>query len=339
MIGVISADVFSYSWNVPDTASAKAMILIQDSNEVEGRSGLFTISRKSVVGSIVVVHPSAGEVIAGGTANYQITFTATNTTAKKTLEYSLDGGVTWNVIGLLNSEALSYSWTNVPNVATTQALVRIIDTNGVTGTSGLFTITMTQGVGSINSLTLSGLNNQNNIGNNQPLGISWAFTPDIGTSVDVEYSLDGMYTWSPVATVPVSESPNSTTWQTVANGYHNPVYLRVTSTKGMTATSAAFSIGSLASVSSEPARIGYSISNYPNPASGQTTITFELPVGSDVTLVVCDNLGRIVSATSQTFDAGMHTLPVNTSQFTDGVYSYSLIAGSTRLNGRMNVIR
>jgi hypothetical protein len=336
-IGTISSEGFSYNWNVPDTVSTHAMIRITDARGITGKSGLFTISRKTIVGSMVILHPTAGEVIAGGTTNYQITFTASNTTLKKTLEYSLDGGVTWNLIGLLNSEALSYSWANVPNVATTQALVRITDANGVTGTSGLFTITMTQGVGSINSITLTGLDSKNNIGNSQTLGISWTFTPDIGTSVKVEISLDGMNTWITVANNSIAQP--QTSWTTKSTGYYNPVFVRLTSSEGMSLLSTAFSIGSLSSVSSDAARNGYSISNYPNPANEQTTMNFNLPVRSDVTLIVCDNLGRTVSETSQTFDAGRHTIPFNTSQLTSGVYSYTLIAGTTRLTGRMNIVR
>lgn len=284
-------------------------------------------------------------MISGGTVNYQITFTATgNVTEEKTLEYSLDGGETWTLIGVMNSDAESYSWDEVPNTATTQALIRIQDSNGVTGISGLFTITVAPNVGSINSVILSGLDANRNIGNNQTLEITWTFTPDIGTSVDVEYSLDYLATWNLIATVPVTgdggpESPNSTTWQTTASGYYNPVFIRVISSDSMKRLAAAFSIGSLASVAPDAATSGYSVSNYPNPASEQTTINFELPVQSEVTLIVSDNLGRQISETSQAFDAGEHNIPFNTSQLADGVYTYTLVAGSIRLNGRMSVVR
>jgi hypothetical protein len=340
MIGSSSTDGFTYSWNVPDTASALAMISITDSNGIMGQSGIFTISHKTIVGSIIVVHPAAGEVIAGGMQNYQIVFSTVNATQQKFLEYSLDGGANWSFIGSMKSDALSYTWANVPNVATTQALVRITDANGVTGTSGLFSITMTQGVGSINSILLSGLNNNNNIGNNQTLGISWTFTPDIGTSVTVEYSLDNSTTWNTIGTVPVTTSPNSTTWQTSSIGYHNPVYIRVISTEGMTATSFPFSIGSNASVFSEASQNGYSVSNYPNPAREQTTISFVLPVESDVTLTITDELGRDVGTiVKQRFNSGTYAVPFNTSMLMPGVYDYMLQAGTTRIAGRMNVIK
>jgi len=339
MIGVLNGAAMFYSWNVPDTAATQAIVRITDNNGTVGKSGVFTISRKLSPGKIVINNPAKDEVIVGGTQNYTIMFSAENVTPQKTLEYSLDGGTTWNLIGTMNSEGQSFTWANVPNVATTQALVRITDGNGVVGTSGLFTITLTQGKGSLNSLTLSGLDNKNNIGNNKSLGISWAYTPDIGTSVEVEYSLDNMFTWGHVATVPTTESPNAATWMTPTIGYYYPVYIRVTSSKGMTLTSIPFSIGSNASVSSGASQNGYSVSNYPNPVSEQTTISIELPVRSDVTLIVSDNLGRQVSIISETFESGMHTIPFNTTGLSDGVYTYTLIAGTTRLSGRMNLIR
>jgi len=337
-IGSVTANVFTYSWNVPNTPSTQAIIRITDGEGTRGQSGIFTI--KPNAGSIVIIDPEVGENVDGGTVNYLINFTATNTTAQKTLEYSLDGGLTWTLIGVMNSEAQSYTWALVPNVATTRALVRIEDANGVTGISGLFTITTIPGKGSMNSLTLSGLDSNGNIGNNKLLGITWTFTKPIGNSVKVEYSLDYTKTWQPIATVPVTESPNSTAWITTASGYYNPVFIRVTSSGGDSLTSIPFSIGSApAAVSANAVGNGLAISNYPNPASEQTTINFELPVRSDVTLVVCDNLGRTVNEVTGTFDAGTHTLPVNTSQLANGIYTYSLVAGSTRVNGRMNVVR
>ena len=340
MIGAITADVFSYSWNVPDTSSSAAMIRIVDGNGLTGKSGIFTIkSSKVTPGSIVITHPIAGEVLDGGLPNFLITFTSANTTTSKTLEYSLDGGVIWNLIGFINSDVQSYSWASIPNVATTQALVRITDGNGIRGVSSLFTIRVTAGIGSINSLTLSGLDAKNNIGNNKTLGIAWAYTPDIGTSVDVEYSLDFMVTWIHIATVQTTELQN-TVLQTPMTGFYNPVFVRVTSTEGMTRTSAAFSIGATASVYAGASQNGYSISNYPNPANSETTIDFTLPVGGDVTLVVNDAVGReLMVIDNKNMSSGLHSINFNAANLPSGVYSYRLIAGSTMLVGKMNIVR
>jgi hypothetical protein len=337
-IGTITADVLTFSWTVPDTASIQAVIRITDNKGITGKSGVFTITSSKPSGSIVVTHPVLGEVIDGGTQNFLITFTATNTAPQKMFEYSTDGGVSWNFIGILNSDALTYPWASVPNVQTTQALVRITDPTGVSGTSGLFTINKIAGIGSIDGITLTGLDSKNNIGNGKTLGISWTFTPDIGTSVLVEVSLDYTATWIQVANNPISEP--QTSWTTKNTGYYNPVFVRVTSTLGMTRTSGPFSIGTNASVSSDASKNGYSVSNYPNPATSQTTINLVLPVASDVTLRVTDGLGREVETiVAHHFDAGSYNIPFDASKLSAGMYTYILQAGSTKIAGKMSIVK
>jgi hypothetical protein len=335
----ITTEAFTYNWNVPDTVSAQALIRITDGNGITGTSGLFSIvSSSPVLGQIVIIHPVTGEVVDGGYQNFPITFTASNTTMQKTLEYSIDGGANWILIGYLNSEALTFYWASVPNVNTTQALIRITDANGVRGISGLFTIEAKPGVGTINSVILSGLDNKRNIGNNQTLGISWTYTPEIGNSVEVEYSLDYMVTWNHIASVLVAESPDATTWITTPSGFYNPVFVRVTSSLGMSRIAAAFSIGSSASVASHSN--GYSLSNYPNPTNGVTNISFELSTASSVTVSVTNSLGREVATVGpQQFGAGMNSMPLNLSELSEGVYHYTLHAGAVTLAGRMVVVK
>lgn len=335
-IGTQSTDAMAFSWNVPDTNAPFSVIRITDNNGLTGMSGVFSITRTVAQGSIVVVRPAAGEVIAGGTQNYMITFEAVNTTPNKRLDYSLDGGANWNLIGFLNAQVLTYTWATVPNVATTEALVRIVDANGITGISGLFTITETAGVGTFNSLTLTGLDANRNIGNNKVLGISWTYTPDIGPFVKVEVSLDGMLTWIEIANNPVAITDAAYT--TPMTGRFDQVYVRVTSTNGMTLTSLPFSIGSNASVYAA-SKDGYSVSNYPNPAVSQTTINAVLPVAGNVTLTVFDELGRSVIVLTQHLDAGSNMIPINISDLIAGNYFYTLQSGTIRVAGQMSVIR
>jgi hypothetical protein len=337
MVGTSSENV--YYWNVPDTASIVARIRIADNKGLTGVSDAFIITKsKPNTGTITIVNPASGETIAGGTMSYQINFTAVGTTPQKTLEYSLDEGANWNLIGFMNSDAQNFLWADVPNQATTQALVRITDALGATGTSGLFTITVTAGVGSINSLTLTGLDANNNIGNAKTLGISWSFTPDIGTSVKVEISLDGMNTWIKVADNNISNP--QTSWTTKNTGYYNPIFVRLTSTKGMTRISAPFSIGSNASVTYGNSAHGYSVTNYPNPAAGSTNFNIILPIAGDVTLHVIEGLGKEMSTiVSRHLEAGTYSIPFNTLKLDAGIYQYILEAGQIRLVGKMVIIK
>jgi len=92
--------------------------------------------------SIIIATPSTNAVIEGGTQNFQISWSGTGIASSKTIEYSLDNGVNWSLIGNMNADVNYFNW-NVPNVATTKALIRITDANGLKGTSGIFTITFT----------------------------------------------------------------------------------------------------------------------------------------------------------------------------------------------------
>lgn len=103
--------------------------------------------------AITVVTPGTNEIITGGTTSYNITWTGTGITTQKTLEYSLNNGSNWILIVVLTADVNTYSW-SVPAVASTSAVIRITDKNGLTGSSGIFTISLP--VGSMDA-TVSGL--------------------------------------------------------------------------------------------------------------------------------------------------------------------------------------
>jgi photosystem II stability/assembly factor-like uncharacterized protein len=68
--------------------------------------------------------------------------------------------------------------------------------------------------------------------------------------------------------------------------------------------------------------------NYPNPFNPTTTIRFDLPQRSQVTLVVYDLLGREVKKLIEEFrEAGRHSVSFDASDLSSGVYFYRLIAG------------
>jgi hypothetical protein len=68
--------------------------------------------------------------------------------------------------------------------------------------------------------------------------------------------------------------------------------------------------------------------NYPNPFNPTTTIEFDLPRRSHVSLVVYDILGRkVTSLTNGIRDAGRHSVLFDATSLSSGVYFYRLIAG------------
>ena len=153
---------------------------------------------------IVVVTPSMNEVISGGTQNYQITWTGTGITTQKSFNYSLNNGSTWTPIGNLNADVNSYNW-NVPNIPSTQALIRITDNNGLSGSSGVFTISFPIGemdatisgtsFKSVNAATKAGASNTIVLKASVPLQSnktrdSVSLTMIIPTSATPPYSID-----------------------------------------------------------------------------------------------------------------------------------------------------
>lgn len=98
--------------------------------------------------AVTVNSPNGGETLAGGSL-HNITYTATDPNGDNltiTLEFSTNGGTSWTVIAGNQPNNGTHSWT-VPNLATTQAQVRVIANDGQATDSdtsdGNFTITTT----------------------------------------------------------------------------------------------------------------------------------------------------------------------------------------------------
>jgi hypothetical protein len=69
--------------------------------------------------------------------------------------------------------------------------------------------------------------------------------------------------------------------------------------------------------------------NYPNPFNPSTTIKYELPTASHVSLIVYDILGRAVSMlVNERRNAGVHEVMFDGSRLSSGVYFYRIEAGS-----------
>jgi hypothetical protein len=82
------------------------------------------------------------------------------------------------------------------------------------------------------------------------------------------------------------------------------------------------------------------LQNYPNPFNPSTTITFELPKSSEVTLRVYDILGREVSVlVNERRDAGYHEVKFDGSGLSSGVYFYRIEAGSVVQARRLVFLR
>ncbi len=80
--------------------------------------------------------------------------------------------------------------------------------------------------------------------------------------------------------------------------------------------------------------------NYPNPFNPSTTISYEIPVKSDVELKVYDILGKeITTLVNCTQISGFYTVNFNANKLSSGVYIYQLTAGANRITKKMVLVR
>ena len=80
--------------------------------------------------------------------------------------------------------------------------------------------------------------------------------------------------------------------------------------------------------------------NYPNPFNPSTVISYQLPVGSEVSLKVYDMLGRELQTLVNTRqDAGRYTVLFNATSLASGLYFYRLQAGTFVETRKMTLVK
>lgn len=143
----------SYAWTAPSAATTEALVLIYGYTETETLSDTsddtFTITVPAPDDSeITVVYPNGGETFEGGSV-VTVTWSTTGSSITSVLlAYSLDNGSSYTRIAGGETDDGSYDWT-VPDVATTQALIRIVGGDGSVAYSAdisdeVFTITSSE---------------------------------------------------------------------------------------------------------------------------------------------------------------------------------------------------
>jgi hypothetical protein len=115
----------SYNWTVPDTLSDNCLMRISGSDGDIGPAdvsdGVFSIVPSP---GFRVISPNGGERLTVDTL-YDITWSFSQVEEESVIiEYSIDNGATWSMIGSASADSGSYSWT-VPDDPSENCLVRI----------------------------------------------------------------------------------------------------------------------------------------------------------------------------------------------------------------------
>ena len=80
--------------------------------------------------------------------------------------------------------------------------------------------------------------------------------------------------------------------------------------------------------------------NYPNPFNPTTSIKFELPKSSHISLSVYDVLGREVSVlVNEKMEAGIHEVKFDGANVASGVYFYRLQTGDLVQSKRLLLLK
>ena len=80
--------------------------------------------------------------------------------------------------------------------------------------------------------------------------------------------------------------------------------------------------------------------NYPNPFNPTTTISFQLPEESFISLKVFDALGTEVETIAEgKYPAGVHEVVFNADKLSSGLYVYRIISGNNELTRKMMVMK
>ena len=78
--------------------------------------------------------------------------------------------------------------------------------------------------------------------------------------------------------------------------------------------------------------------NYPNPFNGTTTLNVSLVNSSDLSVIVTNIVGQQVSEIQMgTVSAGSHTVTIDASKLTSGIYFYTIKAGESKVTQKMIV--
>ncbi|MFC1508849.1 leucine-rich repeat domain-containing protein, partial [Candidatus Omnitrophota bacterium] len=136
----VDATSLTFPWLLPNISSTNVVVRITDADhaEITDQSGSFTI----LPVTITVTTPNGGEELLAGSSS-AITWTQENVTGPLTIEFSSDGGSIWNEVATGVDPVLgTYAWI-VPDVPSTNCLVRITDAANASVTdisNAMFTI-------------------------------------------------------------------------------------------------------------------------------------------------------------------------------------------------------
>ena len=206
-----------YLWTIPNTVSSNCFVKISSISNpsiYDISDGSFSIIRPS----IDVKKPNGGEILRIG-EYYPIHWNWTGQFSNVKIEYSTDGGSSWNTIVSSTSNDGEHIW-QVPNNPSNNCLIKITNT----GDPECFDISNNPFTIAENTITVLEPNGGEAYIIGQIYPIYWDWNGSF-SNVKIEYSIDGGNTWNIV----VASTPNdgSYSW-TIPNTPSNTCKIKIT---------------------------------------------------------------------------------------------------------------
>ncbi len=202
----------SYIWSsIPNTPSDSCLIRVTDKSNTKNVdiSDYYFKIIKYIPKNIAVTAPNGGESLIGGKSTV-ITWTELNVEKVK-LEYSINGGLTWNVFQTsYPADSLKYTWNPIPSVVASTCKIRISDATSDTVndvSDANFNIISIQSI----SIVAPTYNEELYIGSSYE--IKW-IANDM-QYVKIEYSVDNGATYNTIASITANDS--SFIWYNIPN--------------------------------------------------------------------------------------------------------------------------
>ncbi|PKP00919.1 MAG: hypothetical protein CVU11_16775, partial [Bacteroidetes bacterium HGW-Bacteroidetes-6] len=185
----------SYSWNpVINMGSTSCLIRVSDANNpatADTSTAVFTITPNT---NIIVTSPNGGETLEIGDV-HQITWVSAGTSTQFRVYYSTNNGASWT--NLVSSTSYNYyNWT-VPNIPSSQCLIRVEDYNNSCirdYSDAVFTIAEPAP-----SITVTNPNTATTLYYNATTTITWTSEFTTSSFVNIEYSTDNGTSWITIA--------------------------------------------------------------------------------------------------------------------------------------------
>jgi hypothetical protein len=94
--------------------------------------------------------------------------------------------------------------------------------------------------------------------------------------------------------------------------------------------------GMFAGVANGAVTAGDNLKCYPNPVSNSATISYTLSEGGSVSMILIDALGKkVYTSYSNYMEAGVHTITLDVTKFSRGIYSLRIISGAVNESLKM----